>query len=92
MFVYEKFQVNGVSLGDRLSLYDGEGNLIAIMNVESIWTPNKEKEALHVFGSTDLAHPAVFYLMKNAGEVYVGGSLQGVQLPVHYDFNHLRSM
>ena len=51
---------------------------------------DKKKEAEKVFGADDSAHPAVSYLHKNAGAYYLGGPLQGAQLPVHYDYNNLR--
>jgi sulfate adenylyltransferase len=50
------------------------------------WVPNKAKEAEQVFGADDLAHPAVNYLHNQAGPVYLGGPIIGIQQPVHYDF------
>jgi sulfate adenylyltransferase len=43
-----------------------------------------------VFGANDQAHPAVWYLFNKAGDYYVGGSIEGIQLPPHYDFVELR--
>ncbi len=80
----------GLNEGDRVALRDNTGLLLAIMTVESSWTPDKEREAKEVFGTTDKKHPAVAYLMDQAGEVYLGGTLEGVQLPVHYDYKDLR--
>lgn len=79
-----------LSLGQQLALYDAEGLLIALLNISSIWRPNKQLEALQVYGTTDLAHPGVRYLLDQTGEVYFGGDLIGVRLPSHYDFTHLR--
>jgi sulfate adenylyltransferase len=42
-----------LTVHQRISLQDTEGNLIAIMTVESIYKPDKETEAKCVFGSTD---------------------------------------
>lgn len=78
-------------IGDRVSLRDSEHNLIAVLTVESIYTPDKRLEAEKVFGTPDdTTHPSVAYLFENAGEVYVGGSVQGFQLPPHYDFSDIR--
>lgn len=44
-----------------------------------------------VFGENDQAHPAVWYLFNKAGDYYVGGTVEGIQLPPHYDFVELRS-
>ena len=43
-----------------------------------------------VFGADDLAHPAVDYLYNQAGPVYLGGPVTGIQEPVHYDFRNRR--
>ncbi|MGB5543333.1 MAG: bifunctional sulfate adenylyltransferase/adenylylsulfate kinase [Gammaproteobacteria bacterium] len=80
----------GIKGGDTVALRDQEGVLIATMEIEDIWTPDKAAEAAGVFGSTDEAHPGVHYLMNLAHPVYVGGKLRGVESPIHYDFRHLR--
>ncbi|MCZ6476521.1 MAG: bifunctional sulfate adenylyltransferase/adenylylsulfate kinase, partial [Gammaproteobacteria bacterium] len=72
------------------ALRDHEGVLIATMDVESSFCPDKKAEALAVFGSADEAHPAVRYLNDQANDVYLGGRLYGVEAPNHYDFKHLR--
>ena len=76
--------------GERIALRDEEGVLVATLDVADIWTPDKNAEAKSVFGSDDVAHPGVDYLMHHARSVYVGGSLRGVESPQHYDFKHLR--
>jgi len=43
-----------------------------------------------VFGANDQAHPAVWYLFNKAGDYYVGGAVEGIQIPPHYDFVDLR--
>ena len=43
-----------------------------------------------MFGADDLAHPAVNYLHHQAGKVYLGGPVTGIQPPVHYDFKARR--
>ncbi|RIA56030.1 hypothetical protein [Dichotomicrobium thermohalophilum] len=75
----------------RIALRDAEGVLLALMDVESVWRPDKTREAQAVFGTTDVAHPGVRYLFDTAGEVYLGGRVIGIQPPVHYDFHHLRA-
>ena len=79
-----------VSQGEKIALRDPEGVLIAIMDIASIYTPDKAKEAREAFGSEDEAHPAVHFLNNIAGSVYLGGKLQGVEAPTHYDFKLLR--
>lgn len=76
--------------GDRVALRDPTGLLLAVLTVEDIWQPDKQREAEAVFGKNDPAHPSVFYLFDQAEDYYIGGSLEGVQLPPHYDFEELR--
>jgi len=87
--VTEEF-ADSIDIGGKVALRDQEGVLIATLAVESKFTPNKEAEAVAVFGSADEAHPAVHYLNNQANNVYLGGRLYGVDAPHHYDFKHLR--
>lgn len=79
-----------VTEGTRVALRDAEGVLLAVLTATDVWTPDKKKEATDVFGSTDSVHPGVDYLMNRAHPVYVGGSVEGVEMPRHYDFRALR--
>jgi sulfate adenylyltransferase len=87
--VSEKF-AEGVAPGTRIALRDAEGVILAVMTVSDKWVPNKAVEAAKVFGADDLAHPAVNYLHNIAGPIYLGGPIQGLQAPVHYDFKSRR--
>ncbi|HSF84166.1 MAG TPA: bifunctional sulfate adenylyltransferase/adenylylsulfate kinase [Acidimicrobiia bacterium] len=80
----------GLEKGMSLALRDHEGVMLAVMHVDDVWRPDKEREAALVFGTTNPEHPAVDYLMNTAGPVYVGGRIEALQPPVHYDFQHLR--
>jgi sulfate adenylyltransferase len=87
--VSEEFSAS-IAAGEKIALRDPEGVLIALLTVADTWTPDKAKEARQAFGSNDEAHPAVHYLNNIAGPVYVGGKLEGVEIPRHYDFQMLR--
>jgi sulfate adenylyltransferase len=76
--------------GQDIALRDAEGVILAILSVTDKWLPNKPHEAAQVFGADDLAHPAVNYLHNQAGAVYLGGPITGIQQPVHYDFKARR--
>jgi sulfate adenylyltransferase len=76
--------------GQEIVLRDREGVALTIMTVEDAWEPDKRLEAVQVFGCDDTAHPAVRYLMHRAGPIYLGGRVQGLEPPTHYDFRHLR--
>lgn len=72
--------------GSPVALRDPEGVLLAVLTVEDIWRPDLAEEAQKVFGTTNPTHPGVDYLLHHTHPVYVGGRLEGVQPPVHYDF------
>jgi len=80
----------GLAPGMSLALRDVEGVMLAVLHIEDVWRPDKEAEAKGVFGTTSTEHPGVSYLMNEAGPIYLGGRIEGVQLPVHYDFHALR--
>lgn len=77
------------AIDQKLALRDAEGNLVALMQVESVWEPSKENEAQVLYGTTQQSHKDVFELFQS-GSHYVGGTLTGVTLPIHYDFTTLR--
>ena len=77
-------------VGDELALRDQEGVILAIMTISDKWVPDKAREAEQVFGADDMAHPAVAYLHNQAGDVYLGGQIKGLQPPTHYDFKQYR--
>ena len=82
-FFIEKHSIRADS---NIALQDGEGFVLAVLSVQSIWRPNKEKEAENVYGTTSSEHPGVDYLFERTQEVYIGGAIQGIQLPEHYVF------
>ena len=73
-----------------IALRDQEGVILAVLSISDKWTPNKKREAEKVFGSDDIAHPAINYLHNIAGPVYLGGKITGIQKPIHYDFRGRR--
>ena len=64
--------------------------MLAVLHVEDVWRPDREKEAQEVFGTTSREHPGVAYLLDRTHPFYVGGRLEGLRLPSHYDFPDLR--
>jgi sulfate adenylyltransferase len=87
--VSEEFAA-GLEEGQDIALRDQEGVILATMTITDNWVPNKALEAEKVFGADDVAHPAVNYLHNQAGKVYLGGPVIGIQQPVHYDFRGRR--
>lgn len=89
MDVTEEF-ASKVTSGSSIALRNPEGILIAVMKVSDIWKPDKETEAKLVYGTNDTLHPAVAHLLNRANPIYLGGEVTGVEMPLHYDFGHLR--
>ncbi len=79
-----------LATGTQLALRDEEGYMLAMLNVQGIWQPDREREAEIVFGTASTAHPGVARLMERQDWCYVGGPIEGVALPDHYDFDHVR--
>ena len=76
--------------GITVALRDTEGVMLAALHVEEIWEPDRQREAENVFGTTDALHPGAVYAMQKANPVYVSGKIEGLQLPLHYDYRSLR--
>jgi sulfate adenylyltransferase len=76
--------------GDTIALRDPEGVMLAALHVEDVWRPDLQAEAFEVFGSTNLEHPGISHLLSGTNPSYIGGRVEGVELPIHYDFRSLR--
>jgi sulfate adenylyltransferase len=81
---------SSLSEGDLLALRDAEGVMLAVVNVEDVWQPDREHEAQEVFGTTNREHPGVEVLLGSTQPFYVGGGIEGVEPPHHYDFKTMR--
>jgi sulfate adenylyltransferase len=74
----------------KVALRDPEGVMVAVLHVEEVWQPDRQAEAKAVFGTASAVHPGVDYLLNRGNAWYVGGKLEGVQDPSHYDFKTIR--
>ena len=83
----DKHKINQDS---KIALQDGEGFMLAVLSVQTVWKADKTKEAKKVYGTTSADHPGVEYLFDRTQDMYVGGSIQGVQLPEYYVFGAYR--
>lgn len=77
--------------GARITLRDFRDDVpLAIITVEDVYRPDKEKEAKDVFRG-DPEHPAIKYLFETVKEFYVGGKLEAINRLNHYDYVGLRN-
>ena len=82
---------SNISPGQKIALNDQEGFLLAVMTVSDIWKPDRKYEAIKVYGTDDpVAHPGVEQLFDKVSSCCIGGNIEGVSLPIHYDFLQLR--
>ncbi len=78
-------------VGDTILLCDSFGNPLATMDITSRFVPDKQEEARNVYGTEDKMHPGVQYLFDEMKNVYIGGTVKKIALPVRNDFAHLRN-
>ncbi|AIU81690.1 MULTISPECIES: sulfate adenylyltransferase [Bacillus] len=62
-----------LAVGDTVKLTYG-GETYGVVDIEDIYTPDKQKEAVHVYKTDDAAHPGVKKLFSR-GDTYVGGPI-----------------
>ncbi len=74
----------------KIALRDPEGVMLAVLHVEDVWQPDRAAEAEMVFKTSSKLHPGADYVLNKSNTWYVGGRLEGLQLPSHYDFKMLR--
>ncbi|HEB78367.1 MAG TPA: bifunctional sulfate adenylyltransferase/adenylylsulfate kinase, partial [Methylothermaceae bacterium] len=75
--------------GETIALRDPEGFMPAVLTVEEVWRPDKKREAEAVYGTASDEHPGVRYLYNEVNDTCIAGRLEGIQLPLHYDFETL---
>lgn len=87
----EEIEASEIKPGARITLRDFRDDVpLAILTVEDVYRPDKEKEAKLVFRG-DPEHPAIKYLNNTVKEFYVGGKLQAINRLNHYDYVGLRN-
>lgn len=83
-------EVKSIKLGSRITLRDSRDDRnLAIITVDDIYKPDKEKEAREVFGG-DPEHPAIRHLFNKAHNLYIGGKVDAIHRLNHYDYVALR--
>ena len=80
----------GLEPGGQLALRDPEGVMLAVLNVRDVWRPDRQAEAERVFGSANPEHPGVAYLLNGTNPFYVGGTVEAIEPPRHYDYREIR--
>jgi sulfate adenylyltransferase len=68
--------------GDRLALHDEGGRLLGVIDVEEIFERDLEREARHVYRTTDREHPGVAAIYAE-GTRCLAGPVRATDLPEH---------
>ena len=69
-----------VAVGDKVLLtYKGQD--LAVLTVEDKWEPDKVVEAKGCYVTTSIEHPAVRMITMERKRFYLGGLIQGLELP-----------
>jgi len=76
--------------GSSVALRDAEGVMLAVLQVSDIWAPDRMAEVQTVYGTTNKEHPGVAAILDRSHPWLIGGKLEGLHLPIHYDYKNLR--
>ncbi len=69
----DKAVTESLIIGDKATLVF-EGDVYGVIEITDIFTPDKEAEAINVYGTSDKAHPGVAKLFARP-DMYVGGKI-----------------
>ena len=74
-----------LKVGDKVLLKQGDRD-IATFEIEDKYLPDKPKECLKCYGTSQLEHPGVVMVAMERGKYYFGGKVEGLNLPIR-DFS-----
>ena len=80
-----KEQSEKIQLDDTVKLVH-QGEVYGVLTVKDIYIPNKNKEAVSVYRTDDLAHPGV-KKMFDRGNIYLGGPIKLIKKVEKTDFS-----
>jgi sulfate adenylyltransferase len=73
----------------RVALADGEGQPLAVMSIEEVFSYDREAEARAVFRTAETKHPGVAYVASR-GEWLIGGAVEVFRRPSSGNFTNYR--
>jgi sulfate adenylyltransferase len=85
-----ELEAHRLEAGQSVALRDNEGFMLAVLHIQDVWPIEKEREAEAVYGTRRLEHAGVRSLLNAPVQYYVGGSVEGIQLPLHAAFKNIR--
>lgn len=74
-------------VGQIIILKDIHNTPVASMEIETIYKPNKDQEALSIYGTTDIdTHPSIEYLYRQIHDYYIGGPVKKLNEIEYYNY------
>jgi sulfate adenylyltransferase len=75
----------------EINLLDSTNLPLAKLFVDDIYKPDLIKECKSVFGTDDDNHPYIKKILQDKNNTYyIGGKLEKINLPLHFDFTNIR--
>ncbi len=78
------------NIGDEIILKDSTNLPLAKLTIEDIYEPDLDIECEKVLGANDSNHPYYNEVKRFDKTHYLGGSVEKINLPPHYDFCDIR--
>jgi sulfate adenylyltransferase len=78
-----------IGLDREVALRDSKNDLLAVMQIEDVYSWDKDELARKSLGTTSPRHPLVAELPR-WGILFLSGPMRVIRLPRHYDFQELR--
>lgn len=79
-----------IEIGESLAVRDAEGFMLAVLTVADVWQPDLHRETQAIWGDKTQAERANASLSAFETPWYIGGRVEGVAFPQHYDFTDMR--
>ncbi|MBI3398453.1 MAG: sulfate adenylyltransferase [Deltaproteobacteria bacterium] len=84
-----KDEAKNLKQGEDVSLVNKEGEILAVLHIEEKYSHDKEKEAVQVYGTKDMAHPGVVKVHE-MGDMLLGGKVEVVHRVKQEKFKQYR--
>lgn len=87
--VDEEF-AGSLETGECLAVRDAEGFMLAVLTVADVWQPDLQKESEAIWGEGGHSGGVNAAQCPIENPWYIGGRVEGVAFPQHYDFTDIR--
>lgn len=78
-------QAKNLNIGEQIALKGKDGIIYGTITLDEKYAYDKKKEAQHIYGTTNVAHPGVKKVYEK-GNIYLGGAITLLNRPDHSQF------